>query len=95
MLENFTGDTNLKNSEQQFQCSTGKNVIGRSVLSQIKEHIHKHFPGGFAPRPPQGVLDLEVSTEPDALFHKPHVLHISESEVHGNSLTIPLPSGAC
>ena len=92
---NFTGDANLNNSEKQFQCSAGKNAMGRSVLSQMKEHIYKAFPGGFAPKSPQCMLDLEVSTEPNALFHELHMLHISESEVHGNSLTIPLPSGAC
>ena len=51
MFKNLTGDANLNNSEQQFQCSTGKNVIGRSVLNQSKERIDKNFPGGFAPSP--------------------------------------------
>ena len=48
MFKNFTGDSNSNNSKQQFKCSTGKNVIGRSVSSQIKERIHRNFPGGFA-----------------------------------------------
>ena len=45
-------------------------MIGKSALSQSKERIHKNFP----------MLDFQVSTEPDALFHKPHILHISESD---------------
>ena len=49
------------------------------VLSQSKELIHKNFPGGFAPRPPQCMLDFEVSTETDVLLRKLHIPHISES----------------
>ena len=71
-------------------------MIGRSVLSQSKELIHKNFPGGFAPTPPQCLLDFEVSTEPDALFLTNHKYFIFMNlRVHDSSLTVPLPSGAC
>ena len=96
MFKHFTGDANLDNSKQQFQCSTGKNVIGRSVSSQIKERIHKNFPGGFAPRDPLSVCwTLKFLLNPMASFTN-HIYSIFLNlRVHGNSLTVQLPSGAC
>ena len=96
MFKNFTGDANLNNRKQQFQRSTGKIVIGRSVSSQIKERIHKNFPGGFSPSDPLSLCwTLKFLLNPMPSFTNRIYSIFLNLRVHGNSLTIQLPSGAC
>ena len=47
-------------------------MIGRSVVSQSKEHFHENFPGGFAV-----FLTFKFFLNPMPSFHEPYVLHIS------------------
>ena len=69
IFKNSTGDANLNNSKQQFQWSTGKTRSVEVFQAKLKSVSTKIFLG-VSPIP----------TEPDALFHKEHILHISESE---------------
>ena len=42
----------LPNGQKSY-FATGKHGIERGVLSQCRGRVLKHFPGGFAPRPPR------------------------------------------
>ena len=60
-------------------------MIGRSVLSQSKERIHKNFPRGFTPTPPRCLIDFNFPLTSDALFFTNHIYFIFLNlRVHDN-----------